>query len=227
MATDSTRWLRRTVALVLIVIGWLFISWQNNFNATAAVVFADLGWLAIVLTVYNLWRTGAVAASVQEDDDSPDSTWTRPIGERAELEREKKILLKAIKETEFDLEMGKLSKVDAEEMTARYRAKAIDLIKEIDRIDGKSSGTIREQIEREVKARVELRRKSEAQGKDLKNKPANKPGKPAAASSSEPAAESSSEPATESSSEPATEPSSDVVATTSSESTAPAKEAAE
>ncbi|MGE0870256.1 MAG: hypothetical protein AB7P03_16950 [Kofleriaceae bacterium] len=214
MATDSTRWIRRTVALGFIVVGWLFISWQNNFNATAPVVFADLGWLAIVLTVYNLWRTGAVAATVSDDDDSPDSTWGRPIGERAELEREKKILLKAIKETEFDLEMGKLSKADAEEMTARYRAKAIDLIKEIDRIDGKSSGTVREQIEREVKARVELRRKGEAKGKGSKSKSDPKP------SSSEPTAPARADREADASEPVAT-------ATPPSEPEAPAKEAAE
>jgi len=125
-----------------------------------------LGYLAVVATVYNLWRTGAVAVDTGEDEDS---TWAKPAGLIGELEREKRTLLKAIKEAEFDHEMGKLSKVDADAMIQMYRHRAIEVIKELERVSGITVGvgTKREQIEREVRARLEVESKA---GQKKKNK---------------------------------------------------------
>lgn len=136
-----------------LVLGWLFILWQNKFHVTVPVVVIALGYLAVVATVTNLWRVGA--AAVASEDESPDS-WTRPIGARGELEKEKKTLLKAIKEAEFDQAMGKLSKADADDLIRMYRARAIEVIKEIDRIDAGQAGSTREQIQREVQARLAI-----------------------------------------------------------------------
>lgn len=154
---DPYRWPKRAAALAILVFGWMFILWTNRFHLTAPTVFVCIGFLAIELAVYNLFRTGA---QVVADEDESDSTWGRPLGARGELEREKKTLLKAIKEAEFDREMGKLSKADADEMIGLYRTRAIEVIKEIDRIGVTSAGTVREQIEREVKARLELEQRT-------------------------------------------------------------------
>jgi hypothetical protein len=164
----------------LLVIGWFFILFQNNFNLTAPVVFVCLGYGAGVAAVYTLFRTGAAAVTGGEDD-GDDASWGRPVGERAELEREKKALLKAIKEAEFDLQMGKLSKADAEAMIGAYRAQAIAVIREIDRQDG-GDASAREQIEREVRARLEVAKAKQVGEAD--KRPAGKKGKkqPAAAS---------------------------------------------
>lgn len=156
---DPTRWLRRGIFLGALAVGWLFILWVNRFTFSAPTVFVCLAYLALVSTGYALWRTGVVV--VTEDDDEGDSTWGRPIGRRAELEREKKTLLKAIKEAEFDREMGKLSKADADEMIAVYRVRAIEVIKELEQMSAGGAGTVREQIEREVKARLELEAKAD------------------------------------------------------------------
>ena len=165
MADDPVRWIRRGVIAALIVIGWVFIAWQNKFHITAPVAFVCLGYLAVVLTIVNLWRTGAAAMSPEHEGVE---AWTRPIGARGELEKEKKTLLKAIKEAEFDHQMGKLSKADADAMILTYRARAIEVIKELERfeeLDMKNvdpagrplaKDTVRDQIAREVKARLEL-----------------------------------------------------------------------
>jgi hypothetical protein len=176
---DPARWLRRGILLSILAIGWLFILWQNRFYFTAPSVFVCLAYLAVVSTGYALWRTGVVV--VAEDIDGGDATWGRPIGRRSELEREKKTLLKAIKEAEFDREMGKLSKADSEEMIAVYRVRAIEVIKEIDQMDAGSAGTVREQIERELKARLELdtkatKAKADAIADAAKDKKAKKDG---------------------------------------------------
>ena len=152
---EAMRWVWRVSALGIVLVGWLFIFWQNRFHVTAPVVIVCLGYFAIVAMVFNLWRTGAITVAVE--DDEQDSTWSKSLGARGELEREKKTLLKAIKEAEFDREMGKLSSQDASEMIAIYRARAIEVIKELDRMDaGFKAGSVREQIQREVKARIEI-----------------------------------------------------------------------
>ena len=164
---DPVRWIRRGVIAALVVLGWVFIAWQNKFHITAPVAFVCLGYLAVVLTIVNLWRTGAAAMSPEHEGEH---AWSRPIGPRGELEKEKKTLLKAIKEAEFDLEMGKLSKADADAMIQTYRARAIEVIKELERYgdtDTKMGNvdpagrplardTVRDQIAREVKARLEI-----------------------------------------------------------------------
>jgi hypothetical protein len=151
------RWVRRGVAGAALVIGWLFIAWKNGFHVTAPMVFVCLGYLAVIATIYNLWRTGA--AAVDHEDDC-DSTRAKPVGAVGELEREKRTLLKAIKEAEFDLQMGKLSQRDADDMIRGYRARAIEVIKEIDRLGLGAAGTVREQILREVRARIQLEGKA-------------------------------------------------------------------
>jgi len=161
---DPLKWVRRGVYLAALVIGWLFILWQNKFFISPPVVFVCLAYLAVVSTVYALWRTGVVV--VTDDEVGDDSTWGRSLGARGELEREKRTLLKAIKEAEFDREMGKLSKADAEEMIGIYRARAIEVIKELDHLESGSAGTVREQIEREVKARLEIEAKTKKAADD-------------------------------------------------------------
>ncbi|HET9620010.1 MAG TPA: hypothetical protein VFP84_01495 [Kofleriaceae bacterium] len=164
---DPLRWLWRGLLAVAVLGGWLFILATNRFHVSAAVVFVCLGYLAVVATVYNLWRTGASA--VTEDRDEDDSTWAKPAGEASELEREKRTLLKAIKEAEFDLQMGKLSQRDADDMIAMYKGRVYEVYRELDRLQH-GTGSVRDQILREVKARLEVEARSKKpEGKRGKN----------------------------------------------------------
>jgi hypothetical protein len=160
---DTMRWVRRGAAIAILLIGWLFIVWQNHFRITAPTAFVCIGYFAVIATIYNLWRTGVAAVDGSEDDD--DSTWAKPAGALGELEREKRTLLKAIKEAEFDRDMGKLSQHDADDMIRGYRARAIEVIKEIDQLGLGAAGTVREQILREVRARVQLDGKAAARAR--------------------------------------------------------------
>ena len=147
--------------IVVVLGGWMFILGSNKFHVTAPVVFVCLGYLALMFTVVNLWRTGAAAAGPASEDEG----WSRPIGARGELEKEKRTLLKGIKEAEFDAAMGKLSKADSESLIRDYRARAIDVIKEIDRLSVGTALSTKDQIEREVRARIAL---------DAQDKPSNR-----------------------------------------------------
>jgi hypothetical protein len=73
---------------------------------------------------------------------------------RATLEREKALVLRSIKELEFDRAMGKVSAKDFDEMAGRLRARAIMLMKQV---DAGGSG-YRELIERELQVRLNSRR---------------------------------------------------------------------
>jgi len=68
---------------------------------------------------------------------------------RAALEREKTLVLRAIKELEFDRAMGKVSEPDWQEMTARLRGRAVRVIRQLD----SGSAAYRELIEKELAAR--------------------------------------------------------------------------
>jgi hypothetical protein len=127
-----------------VLVGWGFILATNKFHLTPPVAFVCLGFLAVMVTVLNLWRTGA--AVVAPDDET--EQWARPLGARVHLEKEKRTLLKAIKEAEFDLAMGKLSKADCDSLIRDYRTRAIEVIKEIERVGDGAALSTKEQIER-------------------------------------------------------------------------------
>jgi ribosomal protein L40E len=68
---------------------------------------------------------------------------------RAALEREKALVLRSIKELEFDFAMGKVSQADFDEMGGRLRRRAMGLIQQLDANSG-----YRERIERDIDALV-------------------------------------------------------------------------
>lgn len=68
---------------------------------------------------------------------------------RAALEREKTLVLRSIKELEFDRGMGKVSEKDFAEMSARLRSRAARLMRQLD-----AGSLYREQIEKEVERRL-------------------------------------------------------------------------
>lgn len=70
---------------------------------------------------------------------------------RAALEREKTLVLRALKELEFDRAMGKVSEADFQEMGGRLRARARALLKRLD-VDG---AAYRDLIERELGVRLQ------------------------------------------------------------------------
>jgi hypothetical protein len=81
----------------------------------------------------------------------PDEERTAMIGSRtrAALEREKMLVLRSIKDLEFDHAMGKLSDADWHEMSTRLRSRASGLIRQLD-----AGAGYRDVIERELGKRL-------------------------------------------------------------------------
>ncbi len=72
---------------------------------------------------------GALAALLGRSGDVP------PLGERQRemLEREKALIMRSIKELEFDHAMGKMGETDFAEIGGRLRARALTLMQDIER----------------------------------------------------------------------------------------------
>lgn len=89
--------------------------------------------------------------------------------EASELEAEKAAAYRAIKELEFDYQMGNLSRADHQEMEEKYKAKAAQVLKDLDELQGRpatggierqiakrrrgAGASLEEEVEREVAAR--------------------------------------------------------------------------
>ena len=89
---------------------------------------------------------------------------TAPVGGRTRLaiEREKSLVLRAIKELEFDRAMGKVADPDFAEMSDRLRARAIGLMKQLD----ETSRGHRDDIERDLRQRLQARGKVAAPARE-------------------------------------------------------------
>lgn len=135
---------------------WHFFVLVSLISATAAVVLArEARPEHLVLISLTIGAAGFAGAAlyrtlwplVGRDVRSRGDDLSEPM--RAVLEREKMLVLRSIKELEFDRAMGKLSAKDFDEMGARLRARAMSLIRQLD-----AGAGYRELIEREVQARI-------------------------------------------------------------------------
>jgi hypothetical protein len=138
--------------LVLLIAGWAFILHINRWHFTVPVFMLWMGWAGVLATVRFLWWAGiAMASDIGRGADMTDVS----VARLRELNEEKKVLLRAIKEIEFDRDLGKMSAEDAAEIMRFYRARAIEVIKEI---DGQSDEelTVPQRIERDLQVRLAL-----------------------------------------------------------------------
>lgn len=111
-------------------------------------VMIALGGMTLALTAAALWRV--IDPLTRLDPGGGGRTERAPRRTR-ELEREKQLVLKAIKEIELDYQMRKVAERDYREMVERYRARAMRLIGEIEAGDD-----FRSLIEQELQIRLKL-----------------------------------------------------------------------
>jgi hypothetical protein len=136
---------------------WHFFVLASLMMATVAVVLSRQATPEhLILISFTIGAAGAAAAGFYRmlaplASDDP-AIFSEPLSgrSRAAMDREKTLVLRSIKELEFDRAMGKLSQKDFDEMAGRLRARAIMLMKQLD--DGETG--YRELIERELAARL-------------------------------------------------------------------------
>lgn len=135
---------------------WHFFVLASLMAATAAVLMAPTPTPEhLILISVTLAAAGLVAAAfhrmllplVGSDADLT----TEPLGRRsrAALEREKTLVLRSIKELEFDRAMGKVAEEDFNEMVGRLRARALTLMRQLE-----AGTSYREMIEKDLAAKL-------------------------------------------------------------------------
>lgn len=136
---------------------WHFFVLASILLATAAVVLARQGSAShLILLSVTIAAAGAAAGAFYRTlaplVSSSASRTAEPLDERtrAALQREKMLVLRSIKELEFDRAMGKVSPKDFHEMSARLRARAVSLMKQLDA----ESRPYTQMIEKELEARL-------------------------------------------------------------------------
>src|SRR5665213_28042 len=133
---------------------WQFFVLAGLVCATVATFMArGQGIAAIVLVTVLMGATALVGMAVLRtvrplvfgDEDR-----TVMVGQRTRvaLEREKALVLRSIKELEFDKAMGKLSESDWHEMSGRLRMRAAGLLRQLD------GGGYRAQVENDLAKRL-------------------------------------------------------------------------
>jgi hypothetical protein len=115
-------------------------------NAPENLILISLTIGAAGLAGFGVYRMLAPLVAPHSDLDR------QPLSERMrlELEREKALTLRSIKELEFDRAMGKLSPQDFDDMAGRLRARALGIMKQLDA----GSTAYRALIEKELAARL-------------------------------------------------------------------------
>jgi hypothetical protein len=135
---------------------WQLFTLAGLVGATITVFLSrgesPAGVILLSLTVFAAAAVGIAALRMVKPLTSKaaaDTTQVLGGRTRAALEREKSLVLRSIKELEFDRAMGKVSEKDFGEMSARLRARATGLMRQLD-----AGAGYREQIEREIERRL-------------------------------------------------------------------------
>jgi hypothetical protein len=127
------------------LVGATIVVFMSRGQTPAAVILLSLTIFTAAGVGVAAWRTFAPLTG-KEDAAGPQVIGGRT---RAALERDKALVLRSIKELEFDKAMGKVSDKDFAEMSARLRARAVRLMRELDVGTG-----YRELIEKAIASRV-------------------------------------------------------------------------
>jgi hypothetical protein len=127
------------------LIGATVVVFVSQGQTPAGVILLSLTIFAAAFVGFAAWRTFAPFAGGEE------ATGPQILGgrTRAALEREKTLVLRSIKDLEFDHAMRKISDTDFAEMAARLRVRAAGLLRQLD-----AGAGYRDQIEREIEKRV-------------------------------------------------------------------------
>src|SRR4249919_2272861 len=105
------------------------IVWTARNTHPLSLILLSAGVLACGFVGYTVFRSLSAFFNTAE--------YAAPVPERAReaLIREKALLLRSIKELEFDKSMGKIGESDYAEISGRLRARALSLMQDIERAE--------------------------------------------------------------------------------------------
>ena len=127
------------------LIGATVVVFLSRGQSPAAIILLSCAVFAAAYIGISALRTVLPLVGAERKD-APEMLGDRT---RAALEREKTLVLRSIKELEFDRGMGRVSEKDFAEMSARLRSRAARLMRQLD------AGSIyRDQIEKDIEQRL-------------------------------------------------------------------------
>jgi hypothetical protein len=134
------------LARTVVPIAWLIAAVVAGLLSGAALVCLVLAAGALVLVLTLMWSsvqslTGSTSLGFEE---------ALGMGAPSRVEEEKRAVLRALKDLEYERSVGKISVEDYAELSARYRADAKRLMQSLD----ESLGPAREEVERAIEARL-------------------------------------------------------------------------
>jgi hypothetical protein len=135
---------------------WQFFLLGGMLAATATVIVAtgqspeNIIILSMTVVSVSFVGLGTYRILAPLVSNQPDTGITIGGRTRIALEREKSLVMRSLKELEFDYAMGKMAKADFDEMSGRLRGRALGLMRQLD-----AGGGYREQIAKEIAARLE------------------------------------------------------------------------
>jgi hypothetical protein len=127
------------------LIGATIVVFVSTGQTPAGIILLSLTIFTAAVVGVAAWRTLSPLIGSDEPVGAP------VLGgrTRAALEREKTLVLRSIKELEFDHAMGKVSDTDFADMSARLRSRAVGLIRQLD-----AGSSYRDQIRKEIDKRI-------------------------------------------------------------------------
>jgi hypothetical protein len=129
--------------------GGLYAAVGEHMRFGPPLVMLALGGMTLAFSAAALWRV--IDPLTRTDAGTAAAAGARRPRRARELEREKQLVLKAIKEVELDFQMRKIAERDYREMVERYRARALRVMTELEAGDD-----YRALIERELALRLKL-----------------------------------------------------------------------
>src|SRR4249920_473399 len=137
-AMHAVRWAAPLVTLVAAIIAGTLFGVQ--------LVVLTLAGGALLLVIALLWSS--VQALAGQSELTFEEAFS--LGARSAEEEQKRAVLRALKDLEYERSVGKISEDDYHEYSARYRAEAKRLIRDLD----ENLAEARKQVERELDRRL-------------------------------------------------------------------------
>ncbi len=149
MSSTKRRLIYPAVVLAVAAAVGSYAAWSGGRSAVAFLVGATLalGWV--------VWLAFHAAQALVKDAPTVEAGAIVTGKRRKELEREKQSLLKALKELDFDHQMGKVSDKDFADIGATYRARAIRVMRQLDDAGRDYETMIAAEVGKRAKSTVE------------------------------------------------------------------------
>lgn len=145
-------------ALVALAVG--LYAWVSLGRVTASTIFLVGAALALAWVLWLLFKVAQALTKEPEKEEAARTTGRR----KKQLEREKQLLLKALKELEFDHKMNKVSDADFEEISNAYRQRAMRVMRQLDLAGGETD--YRKLVERDLASQTGAKEEEPAAKKE-------------------------------------------------------------